>query len=107
MSDSGEWKIGYEDYKHQEKIEAEYKSDTQLSKRWLDFERDVTANPYRHPKHKRIARLKDSRFPKGTYRYRNEPIRVVYFPEGKKKIVYPLAVGTATDIPYKKRSFKK
>lgn len=106
MSDTGKWKIGYKDERHRRKIEKEYKSDTQLENRWKDFETDVTQNPFYHPKPKRIEKLRDTSFPKGTWRYRNEPIRVVYYPEKSNKIVYPLAVGTATDIPYKRRSFR-
>jgi mRNA-degrading endonuclease RelE of RelBE toxin-antitoxin system len=44
--------------------------------------------------------------PKGTYRYRDDPLRVVYYPDKEKRIIYPLAAGTATDIPYKKKSKK-
>jgi len=106
MSDTGKWAIAYLDEKHKKEIEGRYKSDTQLEKRWKDFERDVTQNPYYHTKYKRIVKLKDSPYPEGSYRYKNEPIRVVYYPEKSNNIVYPLAVGTATDIPYKRRSFK-
>lgn len=105
MSDTGEWKIGYQDEKHRREIEEEYKADTQLEKRWKNFEIDVTHDPYYHPKHKRIVKLKDTKsFPDGTYRYRNDPIRVVYYPEGTNKIIYPLEVATVTTVSYKKRS---
>jgi len=105
MSDTGKWKIGYKDEKHKKEIEKEYQSDTQLKKRWKDFETDVTQNPYYHPKRKRIVKLKDTKsFHKGTYRYRKDPIRVVYYPEKKDKIIYPLEVATVTTVSYKKRS---
>lgn len=101
MSDTGKWEIGYQDEKHKIKIEAKYRSNTLLEKRWKDFERDVTPNPYRHP---RIRKLKDTSFHKGTYRYRKDPIRVVYYPEKSSKTIYPLEVATATDVSYKRRS---
>lgn len=106
MSDTGKWKIDYEDEKHRKEIEEEYKSDTQLEKRWKNFEKDVTQNPFYHPKAKRIEKIRDTSYPKGTWRYRNDPIRVVYYPEKSSKIIYPLAVGTPTTISYKKRSFR-
>jgi mRNA-degrading endonuclease RelE of RelBE toxin-antitoxin system len=106
MSDTGKWEIGYEDEKRKKKIEKEYKSDTRLEKKWKDFEKDVTQNPFYHVKPKRIEKLRDTSFPKGTWRYRKDPIRVVYFPEKKRKIIYPLAVTTTTAAPYKKRSFR-
>jgi len=106
MSDTGTWKIGYKDERDKKGIEKEYKSDTRLEKKWKDFERDVTRNPFYHPKPKRIEKLRDTPYPDGSWRYKKDPIRVVYYPEGSTKIVYPLAVSSATDIPYKKRSFK-
>lgn len=104
---TGTWRIEYQDGKHQKEVEEKYKSDTKLEKRWKDFERDVTHNPYYHPKPKRIEKLKDTSFGKGKlWRYRNEPIRVVYYPEGREKIIYPISVTNATDAPYKRRSSK-
>lgn len=104
-SDATKWTIGYEDENHKKEILDKATSTAELSKRWDDFERDVTINPYYHSKKGRIEKLKDTSF-KGNFRYRNEPIRVVYYPEGKTKIIYPLDVGTATDIKYKKKSSK-
>lgn len=106
MSDSGEWKIEYEDEAHEQEIREQYTSDSRLEKLWPSFERDVTTNPYHHHKHKRIVKMKDSSFQKGTYRYKKEPMRVVYYPEGKEKVIYPLEVAKAEDISYKKRSSK-
>lgn len=104
MSDTGKWKIGYKDEKHKKEIEKEYQSDTQLKKRWKDFEIDVTQSPYYHPKPGRIRKLRDTSFPEGTWRYSKNPIRVVYYPEKKDKIIYPLEVATVTTVSYKKRS---
>ncbi len=107
MSSSTTWTIDYADDEHKEDIKASYSSDPRLKKRWGDFERDVTNNPFRHPKPRRIVKLKDeSLYGKGTYRYRNEPIRVVYYPEKKEKIVYPIEVASAENISYKRKSFK-
>lgn len=104
-SDESKWKIGYQDDDHKQDITDKANSTTELTKRWKDFERDVTSNPYYHPKKGRIEKLKDTSF-KGFYRYRNEPIRVVYHPEGSTKTIYPLDIGSSTDIKYKKKSSK-
>lgn len=106
MSNTGNWTIGYRDKRHKSDIEATYRSDTQLESRWKDFERDVTQSPYYHPKPGRIRKLRDTSFPEGTWRYSKNPIRVVYYPEKSRKIIYPLEVATATDVSYKKRSFR-
>jgi mRNA-degrading endonuclease RelE of RelBE toxin-antitoxin system len=81
-------------------------SDTLALKKWSSFERDVSDNPFYHPKHKRIRKLKVSSYPPGTYRYKKEPLRVVYYPDKVKRVVFPLEAGTATDMSYKKRSSK-
>lgn len=104
MTDTPKWKIGYRDKKHQKQIEKKYQSDTSLENRWGHFEKDVTQNPFYHAKPKRIEKLRDTSFPGGTWRYRNDPIRVVYYPEKKDKIVYPLEVATVTSVSYKKKS---
>ena len=76
-------------------------------KKWPKVEDAVAENPFFHPKPKRIRKLKEgTSFPHGTYRFRDDPLRVVYYPEKKKRIVYPLDASTATDIAYKKKSKK-
>jgi hypothetical protein len=81
------------------------KSDSTLVKKWASFESDVINNPYFHPKYKRIEKLKGkTSFPPGSYRYKKEPLRVVYIPEGTTKIIYPLEAATSTSISYKKRT---
>lgn len=82
-------------------------SDPLAAKKWPKFEIAVTESPFYHPKPKRIKKIEEgTSFPKGTYRYRDDPLRVVYYPDKEKRIIYPLAAGTATDIPYKKKSKK-
>jgi|SRR3972149_9470356 len=81
------------------------KGDSILVKKWTSFEKDVTNNPYFHPKPKRIEKLKGkTSFPPGSYRYKKEPLRVVYIPEGSTRMIYPLEAATATSISYKKRT---
>jgi mRNA-degrading endonuclease RelE of RelBE toxin-antitoxin system len=105
--DETKWRIGYYDEEHESEILDKATSTKQLSKKWDHFVQDVTANPYHHTKPKRIVKLKDNTiFPKGTWRYRHDPLRVVYYPEGVKKIVYPLEVASATEVSYKKKSLK-
>jgi len=82
-------------------------SDPLAAKKWPKFEGSVAENPFYHPKPRRIVKLeKGTSFPPGTYRYRDDPLRVVYYPNKETHTVYPLAAGTATDIPYKKKSKK-
>lgn len=81
------------------------KNDTILVKKWASFEIDVTKNPFFHPKYRRIKKLEGkTTFPPGTYRYRKDPLRVVYYPEKETRVVYPLEVATTTQISYKKRT---
>jgi len=103
--DETKWTLGYEDEDHKKEIIDKATSTAELSKRWKNFERDVTSDPFYHSKRGRIEKLRDTSF-KGYWRYSKDPIRVVYYPEGSTKTVYPLDVGTATDIRYKKKSSK-
>jgi len=105
MQNEIKWKIGYQDEEHEKEITGKANSTADLSERWKDFERDVTNDPFYHPKFRRIMKLKDTSF-KGYWRYRKDPIRVVYYPEGSTKTIYPLDIGTSTDIRYKKKSSK-
>jgi mRNA-degrading endonuclease RelE of RelBE toxin-antitoxin system len=81
-------------------------SDPQAQKKWPKYEATVSENPFHHPKHKRIEKLKGTAFPPGSYRYSDNPLRVVYYPNKETETVYTLSAGTATDIAYKKRSKK-
>ena len=76
-------------------------------KKWDKYEADVTADPFFHPKPRRISKIAGTSFPEGSYRYRDDPLRVVYFPNRTSKTVVTLSAGSATDIKYKKRSYKK
>lgn len=80
--------------------------DDKALKKWPKFESTVTKNPFYHPKQKRIEKLSSATYPEGSWRYRDDPLRVVYYPNKEKKIIYPLDAGTATNIPYKRRSSK-
>ena len=88
-----------------EEAKVSITSNTLALKKWSSFEKDVSDNPFFHPKHRRITKLKMS-YPSGTYRYRKDPLRVVYYPDKEKRVVFPLEAATATDISYKKRSSK-
>jgi len=79
-------------------------SDSTLARKWPAFVRDVTENPFYHPKHRRIAKLRGNAYPPGTYRYRKDPLRVIYYPERETNTVYPLEAASGKNISYKKRS---
>ena len=69
---------------------------------------DVALNPLYSPVHRRITKLKGSTsYPEGSYRYRKDPLRVVYFPEKSTQTVYTLEAATADSASYKIRSKKK
>lgn len=99
-----------EPWKIDEKSSAATKADLVdplAAKKWPSFEANVADNPFFHPKAKRIKKLeKGTSFPDGTYRYRNDPLRVVYYPDKDDRTVYPLAAGSASNIAYKKKSKK-
>lgn len=94
------------DKNYAEEAKVSITSNTLALKKWSSFERDVSDDPFYHPKPKRIRKLKGSSYPTGTYRYKKEPLRVVYYPDKVERVVFPLEAGTATDISYKKRSSK-
>lgn len=76
-------------------------------KKWPKYKASVTENPFWNHKHRRIRKLKyKSSYPEGSYRYRDDPLRVIYIPAKSSKIIYTLAAGTASDVGYKKRSRK-
>lgn len=74
--------------------------------KWSGYVRDVSINPFYSPVSKRIAKLNDTSYPEGTYRYRKDPLRVIYFPERATQTVYTLEAATADDASYKTKSKK-
>jgi mRNA-degrading endonuclease RelE of RelBE toxin-antitoxin system len=105
--DEKPWIIAFPNEKTKKRVVAVYESSEQMKKCWISFERDVTANPFFHAKPKRIEELKEPSFPKGTYRYRKDPIRVVYYPSRERRTVYPLECARADDVSYKRKSSKR
>ena len=79
-------------------------TDQYALKKWKKYESDVTDSPFFHPKPKRIKKLAGSKFPPGAYRYRNDPLRVVYYPQKGDRTIFTLGAGSASNISYKKRS---
>ncbi len=80
------------------------KGDDVLVQKWDLYKADVTKNPYHNPKYKRIEKLKGKSFPPGSHRYKREPLRVIYIPDGSTKVIYTLEAATTTKISYKKRT---
>lgn len=96
------WSI---DHEQKTVVYESIKSEATLVKKWDAFERDVTTNPYFHSKPRRIKKLKGkTSYPEGAYRYRNDPLRVVYYPEPESAVIYPLEAAKVTDISYKKKT---
>lgn len=69
------------------------------------FETEVTTDPFFHPKHRRIKKMKGKEYD-GMYRWQESNTRVQYYPNSPKQTVVVIETGTATDISYKKRSKK-
>lgn len=93
------------DEEQKEVVFDSIKHDQTLVKKWSSFESDVTKNPYYHPKFRRIVKLKGkTAFPPGSYRYKKDPLRVVYIPEGSTQTIYLLEAASVTDVSYKKRT---
>jgi mRNA-degrading endonuclease RelE of RelBE toxin-antitoxin system len=86
-------------------VRATARSDPALEENWPSFERDVTSNPFYHPKPKRIAKLEG--YPFTVYRYRKNILRVVYYPDNPSRTVFPLEVAASQDVSYKKRSSRR
>lgn len=80
--------------------------DEKALKKWPKFEKAVTENPFYHPKHRRIMKFNSPSYPDETWRYRDDPLRVLYIANKEDRIVYPLEAGTVTSMSYKKRSKK-
>lgn len=88
----------------EQKAKSSISEEVAALKKWGKFQTAVATNPFFHPKHKRIVKFKTTTYPPETYRYKDEPLRVVYYPDKKSKIVYPLEAGTSTKMSYKRRS---
>jgi len=86
-------------------FEESIKGNDTLVQKWDYFKADVTKDPYYNPKPKRIVKLKGkTTFPGELYRYKREPLRVIYYPDGSTKTVYTIEAATTTQISYKKRT---
>lgn len=81
------------------------KKQTALEK-WQSYHDDVSANPFYSSVPRRVAKLKGTSYPDGTYRYRKDPLRVVYFPEKSTQTIYTLEAATSATAAYKIRSKK-
>lgn len=99
------WKINFHD--NATKVEHELYFGTYPKQKHckVNFERDVTANPFYHPVYKRITKLKGSF--EGKYRWSQSNTRIIYFPDKESQTVFPIETGTATSISYKIKSKKK
>ncbi len=93
------------DEESSEEVRSTIQSRPNLIRHWHSFEKDIAANPFYHPARKRIQKLKGKAY-KDLLRYSKSDLRVVYYPEKEKKVVYPIEAASATDIGYKKRSRK-
>ena len=69
----------------------------------LEFESDVTENPYYHPDDpKKIKKLHpQDRYPPSSYRWRKRRLRIVYHVAKKDKMIWPLEANFAGDIGYR------
>ncbi len=98
-----EWRMDEETAEEAKKSISQYKN---ALKKWKKYEAAVTQDPFFHPKHRRIKKLKIPSYPEGTWRYRDDPLRAVYWPDKKAQTVYTLEAGTVSTAGYKKKSRK-
>jgi len=105
MPDNTNWSLVFFDDDTKTEYDDYFKDHPGQDSVRVSFERDVTANPYFHPKPKRIRPLKGKH--KGKFRYKKSSTRIVYHPDSTTKKIYPIETGTATDISYKKKSRKR
>lgn len=103
MTDSAKWIID-EESENEAKEKIRDKQDA--LKKWESYVRDVSNNPFYSSTLYKIKKLKGSSYPEGTYRYRKDPLRVIYFPEKSSQTVYTLDAATADSASYKIRSKK-
>lgn len=70
------------------------------------YENDVTADPFRHRHPGRITEVEKeiARYRKGCYRWKNNQVRIVFFPDKTNATIYSLDANTPAQIKYKKRS---
>ncbi len=105
MPDNTPWKIVFFDDESKTEYEIYFKKHSDQKSVKKSFERDVTTNPYYHPKSMRIVPLKGEY--EGHYRYKKSNTRIIYHPDETTQKVYPIETGTATNISYKIKSKKK
>lgn len=92
------------DKESRDRAYADISNRPELVKKWPHFEKDVTADPFYHPKPGRITKLKGRA--SYSWRYSFDALRVVYYPEKKGRTIFPLSAESATGVFYKKRSKK-
>jgi len=95
------WEI---DAEYADQVKSSILKNERALKKWPKFVTAVTANPFYHSKSKRIEKMFATTYPPGSWRYKDEPLRVVYFPDKETRTIYPLEAGTTLDMAYKKRS---
>lgn len=103
---SRSWTIAFPSDTEQGEFSDFLATHTEEARAFPSYTRDVTANPFFHPKYKRIEKLKGTAFQDDTYRWSKGNLRVVYSPDRARSIVWSLAINTATSIKYKKRSHR-
>jgi len=97
------WQISYPDANTARTFSTFLETHPQEAKGYPSYERDVTENPFAHA---RIRRLHHKEYSEDTYRWAKANLRVVYQPMPATRIIWNLAIGTATSIEYKKRSHR-
>lgn len=99
-----EWNLDFESDDTEQEYQDFFKRHPGQRKNQTKFEVDIKADPFFHPKHKRIRKMKGDYA--GLYRWKESNTRVIYHPHRPDKTVYVIETGTATGISYKKRGKK-
>jgi len=71
----------------------------------IEFETDVTRDPFYHPSGRiSIIQSQKGRYLRGSYRWKKSDLRICYYPNKDDHTIYPFEASTASNVGYKKRS---
>lgn len=100
----GCWSVVFISSRVEKKIKKFCAKNKVYKRRWETFKKVIVVSPYHNSVPKTIAKLKSKEPQSNRYRYRNDPVRIIYFVVDSTKQVFPIEINRADDVSYKKRS---
>ncbi len=99
------WIVKFPSEREEKRFKKFLRSRSHETSHYETYTEEVATDPYSPRQPGRIEKLKQVEgYPENTFRWKKANLRVVYTPEGSTKTVWNLERGTATSIPYKKKS---